>query len=529
MPPGTLHSRALRPAGRARSLPGPDKKLAGPCHKLAVVWQTSAERPRQNGRMKLALTAAAALAVLTASAAGCQTARPDPDSVPATGPGSESSTAQSPPASDSAPGQALNLSTTKQPSAPTTAEAADAEPSPEPGRDFGEVWRTSNGRLLGQWNWVPIWFKHVWYETENFPAIMAIDETRLVAVRPSAGQDVVAYIFDSTTGAVTMAAPSGFNRREAHSIVWTGRHVLIGSGRYNHSHSWLTYDPADDVWEELTVDRLFDSLPELSDEPRLNRSVGSGEHGWREPNGVWNGSEVLFPHESLRGLALNPYRGTWRTLAAGPLSQRKEPIRVWTGQEFIVWGGCDFFAHNYYDCDSDLEKLRDGAIYEPVTDTWRTIAPSPLPDATAIAAVWAGTEIFYYTSNVNTGVIGAASYDPTLDEWTLLPTPPFGSPYNNYSLAWSSTSNLVLAWGGNHVSDGAAYDLSTKTWLWLPDAPRNSAVRKNAIGRTGYSIATIGNTFYIDGGHLMAGWSGGGTALGALTLSPHPHVYARQE
>ena len=38
--PPTLHSRALRPATRARGLPRPDKKLAGPCHKLAVVWQT---------------------------------------------------------------------------------------------------------------------------------------------------------------------------------------------------------------------------------------------------------------------------------------------------------------------------------------------------------------------------------------------------------------------------------------------------------------------------------------------------------
>ncbi len=463
--------------------------------------------------MQLALTAAA-LAVLTVGvAAGCQTGRPELAS--GTEPSPEPSTAQPPPVTRFEPN--LEPSTAEpSPPAPTTAEAPGTKPSPEPARGFGEVWKTSDGRLLGQWNWVPILYKDAWFHSESFPAIMAIDDTRLVVILSVAGyQDVIAYIFDSTTGTVTMAAPSGFRWREAHTIVWTGRYVLIGSGRYNHS--WLTYDPADDVWDELTVD----PLPELPDEAR-DRSVRWGSQEWHEPHAVWNGSEVLFLHESLSGLALNPDQGTWRTLATGPLSLRKNPTRVWTGRELVVWGGCDF-AHAYYYCDSEpgLEWFKDGVVYDPVSDTWRTMAPSPLSEAVVTAAVWVGTEVFYIT-RANTGVVSAASYDPALDQWTLLPTPPFDYPHH---LAWSSTSDLVLAWGGNYVSDGAAYDLSAKTWLRLPDASRNTAVRKNATRRSGYSIAAIGNTFYIDGGNLRRGWSGGVAALGALTLSPHPNVY----
>ena len=412
-------------------------------------------------------------------------------------------------------------------STPTIAEAMGVKPNPGPGEGFREVWRTSDGRLLGQWNWVPVWYKDAWLHGAHFPAVMAIDDTRLIVFRPFAGfTEITAYIFDSATGEVTMAAPSGFRRGEAHTIVWTGQHALIGSGRYNHS--WLAYDPADDVWEELTVDPLFDSLPELSNRSRLNRSVRWEGQERYEPHGVWNGSEVLFLHESLSGLALNPYEGTWRTLAAGPLSLREAPTRVWTGHELVVWGGYD----EEYDLGEyryHLEWFRDGAVYDPLSDTWRTMAPSPLSDATYTAAVWVGTEVFYVTRS-NTGVFSAASYDPALDEWTLLSAPPLGSLYSNYSLAWSSTSDLVLAWGGNYVSDGAAYDLSTKTWLRLPDAPRNSAVRKNATDRWGYSVAAIGNTFYIDGGSLtMGSWGGGVPALGALTLSPHPRIYTRQE
>ena len=405
------------------------------------------------------------------------------------------------------------------PSAPKAeavlSETRSTKPSLELGRGFEEIWKISDGRILGQWNWVPIWYKHVWYESEHFPAIMAIDETKLVVVRPSAGREVVAYIFDSTTGAVTLATPSGSGWREAHTIVWTGRHVLIGGGRYKRSHPWLTYDPADNVWEELTVDPLPELPVGSPDEQQLNRSVG-----------VWNGSEVLFLNEGLNGLALNPYEGTWRTLAAGPLSLREAPTRVWTGHELVVWGGYD----EEYDLgEYHLEWLRDGAVYDPLSDTWRTMAPSPLSDATYTAAVWVGTEVFYVTRS-NTGVFSAASYNPALDQWTLLPAPPLSSLYNNYRLAWSSTSDLVLAWVGNYVSDGAAYDLSTKTWLRLPDAPRNSAVRKNATGRWGFSVAAIGNTFYIDGGILrMGSWGGGVPALGALTLSPHPRIYTHQE
>ena len=470
---------------------------------------------------------AATLAVLAAGvAAGCGTARlsPDkaglkPDPVEETGPGTESSTARPAPATDSEAetGPSPTPSAEQPLSEPAAAGNSTAGPGSDPGREFGAVWKTSDGHLLGQWNHVPVWYVDSWLHSQNYPAIRVIDDSRLVVIRTQ--PRVLAYFFDSATGTATLAASSGFERRiERDTVVWAGRQALIGITDTENGWPlmWLTYNPADDAWGELTVDPLPDGLA-------IDRS-GAWWSEWVESygatgSGVWDGSEILFPHESFNGLALDPDQGSWRVLAAGPLSPRQGPNRVWTGRELVVWGGCDAALSH---CGNQ-ERLRNGAVYEPSSDTWRDMAPStllPLHGETTVASVWTGTEVLYIVTHPNG--VSAASYDPALNQWITLPAPPFEPGYYGLGLAWSHASNLVLAWGGNGVSNGAAYDLSAKTWLRLPDAPRNSAVQKNARNRIAHSIAAIGTTFYIDGGYLEAG----GAAFGALTLTPHPHVYS---
>ena len=468
----------------------------------------------------------AALAALTAViAAGCGTARLNPDTaslkpnpVEARGPRSESSTARPTTATDSraetGPSPAPSA---EQPSSAPAARHSAIRPGHEPAQGFGAVWKTSDGLLLGQWNHVPVWYVDSWLHSQNHPAIMAIDNTRLTVIRTH--PRVLAYIFDSATGTAALAAPSGFEGRiDRDTVVWTGQQALIGITKIENAWPllWLTYNPVDDAWGELTVDPLPDDLAIDRSEAWWSEWIES--HG-ATGSGVWNGSEVLFPHESLSGLALDPDQGSWRVLAAGPLSPRQGPNRIWTGRELVVWGGCDAALR----LCGNRERLRDGAIYEPSSDTWRDMAPSTLPplygEAT-IASVWAGTEVLYIVADTNG--TSAASYNPALDQWITLPAPPFDPGYYSLGLAWSSISDLVLAWGGNYVSNGAAYDLSAKKWLRLPDAPRNSAVRKNAKTRMAHSIAAIGNTFYIDGGYLEVGEA----AFGALTLTPHPRVYS---
>jgi hypothetical protein len=98
------------------------------------------------------------------------------------------------------------------------------------------------------------------------------------------------------------------------------------------------------------------------------------------------------------------HSGTWQHLDEAPLSPRKLPSVVWTGTEFIVWGGSDGAPH----------ALADGAVYNPATETWRTIATTSAAHPGA-NAVWAADRMV-----VLAGADGAA-YDPATDEWSSLP------------------------------------------------------------------------------------------------------------
>ena len=347
----------------------------------------------------------------------------------------------------------------------------------KPSKDATKTaWRVVDGHLIGEWERVPV------YVEPDIPEILQIDDNRVVVVRPSGrGKYVTAYIYDARTGTAT-PAPSRFPWTSTNTIVWTGKKVFIGPGNNNSfppPTPPLTYDPDTDVWEQVAID-----LPTAE----RAMSVGDGR-------GVWTGSEVLY---FAAGLALDPEHGTWRNVARFPLTERVTSAAVWTGKDLIVWGGCD--ASIRY-CSLERQGLlTDGAIYSPSSDTWRAMAPSPLPAGASPAAVWTGTNVIFYAGLVAGDTSSAASYDPETDEWTSLPIPPI-KPRSGIGLAWSSDTGMLFAWGGstdmvdpaNALSDGVAFDSSAMSWLHLPEAPPRTA-------RAGHTVAAIGEMFYVDGG-----------------------------
>ena len=104
---------------------------------------------------------------------------------------------------------------------------------------------------------------------------------------------------------------------------------------------------------------------------------------------MWTGTEVLvWPWDGggttmpITPIAYDPATDTWRELPQPPVERRQQAATVWTGTEWIVWGGTTGQA-----------ELDDGAAYDPATDSWRVIADSPL-SARRVRAVWTGTEMF---------------------------------------------------------------------------------------------------------------------------------------
>ena len=112
--------------------------------------------------------------------------------------------------------------------------------------------------------------------------------------------------------------------------------------------------------------------------------------------------------------------GEWQMTigAEAPISSRTGHVSVWTGRELVVWGG--------WRTTSDpglLETLDDGAAYDPATDTWRLLSPSPLVGRVGAGVVWTGTEMLVLATQQG-GVLptrNGAAYNPATDTWRILP------------------------------------------------------------------------------------------------------------
>jgi hypothetical protein len=265
------------------------------------------------------------------------------------------------------------------------------------------------------------------------------------------------------------------------TAVWTGSRLLVlrGVNVKDSSRAAASYDLAADAWTPIPADPL--------------------PHGLGRATAFWTGRELLVWEIDHRlGAAFDPVRGRWRRLTRAfplPVAARYRPATVWTGREVLVWGGCDSGGVRYHEqavqCDDARgsgDELADGAAYDPATDTWRTIARSPLPARDRPVAVWTGTEMLVW-GGVTPAAGGAgpygAAYDPARDRWRVLTDAPI-APRSNHTAVWTGT--LMLVWGGQSLDsgsefhgDGAAYDPQRDHWATLPAAPVPTRDRHHAV------------------------------------------------
>jgi hypothetical protein len=125
----------------------------------------------------------------------------------------------------------------------------------------------------------------------------------------------------------------------------------------------------------------------------------------------------------------------------------------------IVWGDGSRFA-----------AVRDGAAYDPIADSWRSLPPAPLAlnDANA---VWTGKEMVVLgalldaNNHSTTRHARGIAFDPKSDRWRQLPAYPLSQQAS--SVAW--TGSEVLAW--DYELEAGAYNATDDTWRELPDLP----------------------------------------------------------
>ena len=181
---------------------------------------------------------------------------------------------------------------------------------------------------------------------------------------------------------------------------------------------------------------------------------------------------------------------------------------VWTGSEFLLWGG----GRVPYNCGAGFCSYsylsNKGLKYNPATNVWTTMPVTNAPVARYYhKAVWTGTEMIVWGgkdrlqdslhSFQNTG----GKYNPTTNTWTPLSIPPSFAGRQDFTMTYIG-SNKVIIWGGKAVepktrtitlqcasgplsvyyydsirnySDGIIYNTINNTWTTMNNSGAPSA------------------------------------------------------
>ena len=185
----------------------------------------------------------------------------------------------------------------------------------------------------------------------------------------------------------------------------------------------------------------------------------------------------------------------WVTTSVPPggLSPRVHAAYVGIGNQLFVWGGCN----------ESGTALNSGALYDPRTDAWRTIAsdantPSPRCAATA---VWTGSVVVVWGGHepaTDRALADGAIYDPVEDTWrSMVEGPkarvlPIGGSGEGRALFWAGRDG-----GGSQLSGLDLYDIENGTWS-SADSEQEPTLREEPAWAAG------NYTFWTYGGRMSA-------------------------
>ena len=212
--------------------------------------------------------------------------------------------------------------------------------------------------------------------------------------------------------------------------------------------------------------------------------------------------------------------GTWSTLPNVTLNgvqyPRQEHSVVLLGDNMYILGGILPFNGTTYPTVNIVQK------FNFITNTWTEVAPMPVALNHVNVAVVNG--MIYYLGGLGVTATGGPSYwnasgacavyDPSANEWTVLPDMPEGRAIG--SAATMVIRETIYLPGGllstnltNDEEDTTAmftsYNVATREWTVLPDlpAPRDHAGK-----------GQFGNMLYILGGRLDGHWNVVDTVFG---------------
>ena len=174
---------------------------------------------------------------------------------------------------------------------------------------------------------------------------------------------------------------------------------------------------------------------------------------------------------------------------------------VWTGQEWIVWGGVA--AGN--------RPVKTGARYRPDLDLWSTLSTLNSPsERSGHSAVWTGKEMIVWGGVDSGGYLsGGAKYLADDQVWGAVSTDDSPTARVGHSSAW--TGRYMVIFGGKSAeglkADGYLYDPTANKWTPLP---MNGAPPE---ARTHATMIWTGSALIVWGGQSSKGNLASGAIL----------------
>jgi len=138
----------------------------------------------------------------------------------------------------------------------------------------------------------------------------------------------------------------------------------------------------------------------------------------------------------------------WRPMSTDGAPASNRHVAVWTGTEMIVWGG----LHNVgTSTEPRYEAHDEGAVYNRERDRWRSMSITNAPAARQHhSAIWTGTEMFVWggseASRDQDQPVTGGLYNPVTNSWrSVAVNPVFTAPGS-----WTQI-RVVPAWTGTEV------------------------------------------------------------------------------
>lgn len=276
------------------------------------------------------------------------------------------------------------------------------------------------------------------------------------------------------------------------------------------SATFTSADPSDSV---LLARGLVKTLTVAA--PGWTNGASAGVPSARSGHSaVWTGQEWIVwggsPGPGLYSLSGGRYRPDADAWTSTPTvdapSARSGHSAVWTGTEMLVWGG--FSGSDY---------LNTGGRLSVTNPAWNPIAATGAPAARDLhVAVWTGSRMILWGGRNASGMLGDGSlYDPVTDAWTSLSLPSTPTARANATAVW--TGDRFLVWGG----DGAGQTLGTGAQLLfsggVPTEWRTISLSGAPAPRSGHTAVWTGSSLLVWGGSNGTNPLGDGAAYNPVT------------